>query len=193
MAKYTTFEDLLDDLVQEESEPTYEALVRWQERCPDWRLSLEEYFAVWMMQREEVDDLPEIDDEAIVAKGVEYAMSILREQGRLIPDDHIEPVSDFDQMTLTAIYILHGRGDAIKVADKMGEMAGKEFLLGAILMSLTRLEEKHLIESWESDPVSSERAGKSNRHFNITIAGERALAYAKETSRVLSGLLGDFA
>jgi hypothetical protein len=192
MQKYTTFEDLLDDLVHEESEPTYEALVRWQERCPEWRQSLEEYFHVWMIQREQLDELPEIDEQAIVAKGVEYAMGILREQGRIIPDDHIEPVSDFDQMTLAAIYILNGRGDAIKIADKAGEMAGKEFLLGSILMSLTRLEEKYLIESWESDPAS-ERAGKSRQYFNITIAGERALAYAKETSRVLSLLLGDLA
>ena len=190
MRKYTTFEDLLDDLVHEEPEPTYEALVRWQERCPDWRQSLEEYFHVWTIQREQLDELPEINEHAIVEKGVEYAMGILREQGRIIPDDHIEPVSDFDQVILAAIYILNGRGHVIEIADKAGEMTGREFLLGSILMSLTRLEEKYLIESWESEP-SSERAGKSRQYFNITIAGERALAYAKETSRVLSLLLGD--
>src|SRR5689334_9162398 len=98
MTKYTSFEDLLDDLVHEESEPTYEALVRWQERCPDWSQSLEEYFAVWMIQREELDDLPNIDQEAIAAKAAEYGMSLLREQGRLIPEDRIEPVTDFDQL-----------------------------------------------------------------------------------------------
>jgi hypothetical protein len=184
MTEYATFDDLLNDLVREESEPTYEALVRWQERCPKWRQSLEEYFSVWMMQHSQVEDLPEIDEEAIVQKSLERAMNLLREQGRIIPDEHTEPVTDFDQMMLAAIYVLHGRGGVNPIAVKVSEFAGKEVGLGAVLRALTRLEEKSLIESWEAE-------GKSGTYYNITIAGERALAYARETSRVVAGLLGD--
>ena len=81
---------------------------------------------------------------------------------------------------------------------------------------MSRLEGRHLIESWESDTEAArfascfalsrsrsarawasrpatEAGGKSNFYYSITIIGERALAYAKETSRVIAGLLGDLA
>jgi PadR family transcriptional regulator, regulatory protein PadR len=192
MTQYETWDDVLADLMMEETEPTYEALLRWQERCRDYRETLADFFALWAIQREPIDDLPEIDEDAIAEKAVQYAMQLLEEQGRIIPDDHIEPVGDFDQMVLAGIYVLQGRGDASTLLGKVSEMAGRPVYLGGVLRSLSRLEEKHLIEHWESDPAT-ESGGESVVYYSITIMGERALAYAKETSRVLAGLLGDFA
>ncbi|HEY2383281.1 MAG TPA: hypothetical protein VGK48_19060 [Terriglobia bacterium] len=191
MTEYTTFDDVLADLMMEESEPTYEVLRKWQERCPTFRNTLADFFAAWAIQREPIDDLPAIDEEAIVEKTVQYAMQLLEQEGRIIPDDQVEPVGDFDQMTLAAIYVGHGRADAAKLVDEVSEMAGRQVYLGAVLRSLSRLEEKHLIESWET--AATEAGGESNFYYNITIIGERALAYAKETSRVVAGLLGDLA
>ena len=204
MTQYETFDDVLADLMMEESEPTYEALLRWQQRCPGYRETLADFFATWAIQREPIDDLPEIDEAAIVEKTVQYAMQLLEEQGRIVPDDHIEPVSDFDQMVLAAIYVLQGRAGAVKLVNQVSDMSGQQVYLGSILTSLSRLEGKHLIESWESDTEAAryracasrpatEAGGKSNFYYSITIIGERALAYAKETSRVIAGLLGDLA
>ena len=190
MTQYETFDDVLADLMMEESEPTYEALLRWQQRCPGYRERLADFFAIWAIQREPIDDLPEIDEDAIVEKTVQYAMQLLEEQGRIVPDDHIEPVSDFDQMALAAIYVLQGRAGAVQLVNQLSDMSGRHVYLGSILSSLSRLESKHLIESWESD---TEAGGHSNFYYSITIIGERALAYAKETSRVIAGLLGDLA
>jgi hypothetical protein len=192
MTQYETFDDVVADLMMEESEPTYEALLRWQERCPGYRETLADFFATWAIQREPIDDLPEIDEDAIVEKTVQYAMHLLEEQGRIVPDDHIEPVGDFDQMALAAIYVLQGRADAARLVNQVSDMSGQQVYLGSLLRSLSRLEGKHLIESWESDPAM-EAGGKSNFYYSITIIGERALAYAKETSRVIAGLLGDLA
>jgi PadR family transcriptional regulator, regulatory protein PadR len=119
-------------------------------------------------------------------------MQLLEKQGRIIPDDHIEPVGDFDQMVLAAIYIGHGLADSARLVNQVSEMAGRQVYLGAVLRSLSGLERKHLIESWESD-AATEAGGESNFYYNISIIGERALAYAKETSRVIAGLLGDLA
>jgi len=93
---------------------------------------------------------------------------------------------------LAAIYVLQGRADAVKLVNQVSDMSGRHVYLGSILTSLSRLEDKHLIESWESRPAT-EAGGKSNFYYSITIIGERALAYAKETSRVIAGLLGDLA
>ena len=192
MAQYETFDDVLADLMMEESEPTYEALLRWQQRCPGYRERLADFFAIWAIQREPIDDLPKIDEDAIVEKSVQYAMKLLEEQGRIIPDDHIEPINEFDQIVLAAICVLYGRASAGKLVDKVTEMAGRQVYLGAILRAVSRLQSKHLIECWQSDPAT-EALGNSNFYYNITIVGERALAYAKETSRVIAGLLGDLA
>ena len=185
MKDHITFDEILDQLMLEESTPSYEALLRWQERYPKFRDSLAEYFAIWAIQSEPIDDEPEIDEDPIVEKCVAYAMNILREQGRIIPKDHVGVVNAFDQSALAALYVMRG-GDAVDIAEKISEVSGSEAALGAVLMSLSRLEEQGLIESWKA-------GGESRKHFNITIAGERALAYAKETSRVVEGLLGDLA
>jgi PadR family transcriptional regulator PadR len=192
MNDYESFEDVLAQVVLEEPEPTYEALLRCQKRFPDWREDLADYFALWAIQREPIDDLPNIDEDAIVEKSLQYAMKLLEEQGRIIPDDHIEQINEFDQMVLAAICVLHGRAGAGKLVDKVTEMAGRQVYLGAILRAVSRLQSKHLIECWQSDPAT-EALGNSNFYYNITIVGERALAYAKETSRVLATLLGDLA
>lgn len=185
MKDHVTFEDVLQELMLAEAEPNYTTLLKWQARYPQWRDSLAEYFAVWAIQSEPIDDEPEIDEDAIVQKTMARAMNMLREQGRIIPKDQVVEVSAFDQSVLAAAYVLPS-GDASDLAEKITEISGKEVSLGATISALSRLEEKGLIETWKS--------GKEYRkHFNITIVGERALAYAKETSRVVAGLLGDLA
>jgi hypothetical protein len=185
MKDYATFDDILVELRLEEPEPTYEALLRWQNRYPGFRESLADFFALWAIQQEPIDDLPQIDEEEIAANGLQYAMKLLEEQGRIIPDDHIEPVGQFDQMVLAGIYVLQGRADAGRLVEKVSEMAGQQVYLGPMLNALSRLESKHLIECWESE--------NSEFYYNTTIVGERAMAYAEETSRVVTGLLGDLA
>jgi hypothetical protein len=178
-----SFEEILDELMLEEPAPTYEALQRWQALYPKYRFSLARFFATWAIQRDMPSEL-QVNEERITGECVMQATEIARQQGRLVPPDHIEVVQQFDQGMLAAIYVLHGQGDAADIADKVTEMSGNKVSLGAALMSLTRLEEKGLITSWKAD---------RQKCFTITIVGERALAYAKETSRVVSGLLGDMA
>src|SRR3974390_127899 len=98
MNDHERFEDVLAEMRLEEPEPTYQALLRWQERYPEFREELADFFALWAIQREPIDDLPDIDEEEIAAHGLQYAMKLLEDQGRIIPDDHIEPVGQFDQM-----------------------------------------------------------------------------------------------
>src|SRR5712691_4107503 len=103
MTEKITFEDVLDELMLEEPKPDYEALVRWQARYPQYRKELAEFFATWSIQEHLAEVLPEpvIDEEKIVKKGVEYAMEILRRQGRIIERSESEaPLEPFDQLVL---------------------------------------------------------------------------------------------
>ena len=90
------------------------------------------------------------------------------------------------------VFVFRGSGHAITILEKVSEMSGKRVLLGSILGSLDRLERKGLVESRPANPeMESEK--EHFRYFMATLAGERALAYAKATSETIAGLLGDLA
>lgn len=90
------------------------------------------------------------------------------------------------------MFLLRGSGRAANITDKVSEMSGKEVLLASTFMSLDRLERKGLVESRRANPETEpEHTGR--RYFMATMAGERALAYARATSRIVDGLLGGLA
>lgn len=192
MTEKLTFEDVLDSLMLAEPEPSYQALVRWQKRYPQYRNELAKFIATWAVQRDRPEEPPEIDEEWIVQQGVNHAMEILQRQGRLISPDSIRSLGEFDQLVLTAVYLLHGKGYSVNITAKVSEMSGREVLLGSTFVALSRLERRGLVSAWPSDP-ETEPEGKTRRYFTATIAGERALALAKEKSKLLADLLGDFA
>ena len=188
-----SFEDVLDDLMLEEPTPSYAALLRWQERYPQYHDALAEFFATWAVQKEKPKEAePEIDEEWLVQRGVSHSVEILRRQGRLVSPDSIESLERFDQLVLTAIYLLRGEGYSVNVTEKVSEMSGTRVLLGSTFVSLSRLENRGLVSPRLADP-ETEPEGKTRRYFTVTLAGERALAEAKETSKLLVDFLGDFA
>src|SRR5437660_10506170 len=144
MTQRLSFEDVLDELMLEDPEPTYEELLRWSERYPQYRHDLAKFFATWAIQKEQPQET-EIDEERIVQQGVNYAMEIMRKQGRLISPDSIGPVSEFDQLVMAAVYMLHGDGYAVNITDKVNEMSGRDVLLAYTFASLDSLEKRYLV------------------------------------------------
>ena len=193
MTEKLSFEDVLDDLMLEEETPSYEALVRWQDRYPQYRKELADFFATWAIQDAyaQLPDQTHIDEEKIVKRGVEYAMEILRKQGRLLPDEPVRALQPLDQQVLAAVYLLRGQGYSVNISSKVGEMSEKPSL-GSVLVSLDRLEEQHLLSSWV-DESGNEPEGKARRYYRVTLTGEKSLAYARETSTVVARFLPDFA
>jgi hypothetical protein len=184
------FEDVLDALKLEESRPSYAALLRWSERYPQYREALAEFFATWAIQAEQPQQVA-LDEERLADRGVSHALKILRRQDRVSPAGAIEPVAPFDQLVLTAIYLLRGEGYSVNITDKVGEMSGTSVMLASTFASLDRLESRGLISSLVADETEPE--GRTRRYFTVTFAGERALAQAKETSKLLADFLGDLA
>ncbi len=189
MMEKLSFDDILDDLMIEEDKPTAEALARWQEQYPQYRQSLADFFETWADQEAHSDlPLPDIDEEKLVKKGVEYAMEILRKQGRLLPADYNPPIDPFDEQVLAAVYALHGQGYPVNIGEKVGDMSGNRPMLGTVLTSLDRLESKYLVMGRD---VPAE--GKIRRYFTLTLSGEKVLMRVKEASPVVARFLADFA
>jgi PadR family transcriptional regulator len=190
------FEDLTYDIMYE-GDSSNAALKRWQERYPQYRDRLAEFFNGWALQKLYADlpddeEVPHIDEERFVREGVQFAMEILRSQGRLLPETPIELPQPFDQLVLTATYLLHGTADAVRIAERVSEMSNREVFVGSMYVALDRLENQGLVRGVEADP-DCEPDGKPRRYFTVTLAGERVLALAKQRSTAVADFLGDFA
>jgi len=187
------WEDVLNDVMLNESDPSHRALARWSKRYPQYKKDLADYFAAWALQEAAAAagrPQPKIDEEKIVRQSVEYAMDILRRQGR-IRDIQIEPLAAFDQLVLTAVAELHGNAYSLTITESVSRMLGKDVVLGSTMAALRRLEERGLVSSLYVEETQPE--GDPRTYYTINLAGERALAAATETAKAVADLLGEMA
>lgn len=94
-----------------------------------------------------------------------------------------DSLGQFEQLVLTAILTLRDNAYGVTIHAKVQELARpKEVSLGAIYVTLDRLEDKGLVASWLSDPTS-ERGGRAKRCYRIEALGERALQESAVTAK----------
>lgn len=103
-------------------------------------------------------------------------------------------LGQFEQLVLAAILSLRENAYGITIHDKVTELARpKKVLLGAIYVTLDRLEDKGFVSSSLSDPTK-ERGGRAKRCYRLEALGERALqestATAMRISETIASTLG---
>ncbi len=81
----------------------------------------------------------------------------------------------FEQIVLTAIVALGDNAYGVTIHNKVQELSRpKPVALGAVYVTLDRMEAKGFVSSTLSDPTP-ERGGRSKRCYRMEKAGERAL------------------
>lgn len=108
-----------------------------------------------------------------------------------------ESLGQFEQIILTAILSLRDEAYGVTIHEKAVQLAKpKNISLGAVYVTLDRLEDKGFISSWLSDP-KPERGGRSKRFYRLEALGERALgesaATAKRVWETVAEIWGDLA
>jgi PadR family transcriptional regulator, regulatory protein PadR len=94
-----------------------------------------------------------------------------------------ESLGQFEQLVLTAILKLRDDAYGVTIHAKVEALAEpKAVSLGAVYVTLDRLEDKGLISSRLSDPTP-ERGGRSKRCYKLEALGERALQESAVTAR----------
>ncbi len=89
----------------------------------------------------------------------------------------------FEQLVLAAILTLREDAYGVTIHQKVSELTGsKAVSLGAIYITLDRLEDKGLVTSRLSDPTP-ERGGRSKRFYRLEALGERALQDSAVTAK----------
>ncbi len=87
----------------------------------------------------------------------------------------IGSIGQFEQLVLTAILSLHENAYGVTIHGKVAELAQpKRVSLGAIYVTLDRLEDKGFVSSWLTDPTA-ERGGRAKRCYRVEALGEQAL------------------
>ena len=94
-----------------------------------------------------------------------------------------ESLGQFEQLVLTAVLSLGENAYGVTIHAKVEQLARpKGVLLGAVYVTLDRLEEKGLLSSRLTDPTP-ERGGRAKRCYRLEAAGERALQESAITAR----------
>src|ERR1700685_3355597 len=94
-----------------------------------------------------------------------------------------DSLGQFEQLVLTAVLTLRDRAYGVSIHAKVEQLAApKSASLGAVYVTLDRLEDKGLITSWLSDPTP-ERGGRAKRFYRLEALGERALEESAATAK----------
>ena len=94
-----------------------------------------------------------------------------------------DSLGQFEQLVLTAILTLHDEAYGVTIHSKVAELARpKAVSLGAVYVTLDRLEDKGLVASWLSDPTP-ERGGRARRYYRLQALGEQALEESAATAK----------
>ena len=94
-----------------------------------------------------------------------------------------ESIGQFEQLVLSAILTLGDDAYGVTIHAKAAELARpKSVSLGAIYVTLDRLEDKKLVSSRLTDPTP-ERGGRSKRCYRLEALGERVLRDSALTAK----------
>jgi DNA-binding PadR family transcriptional regulator len=94
-----------------------------------------------------------------------------------------DSVGQFEQLVLAAILSLRENAYGVTIHAKVDQLAHpKTAALGAVYVTLDRLEDKGFISSWLSDPTP-ERGGRAKRCYRLEALGERALQESPITAK----------
>jgi DNA-binding PadR family transcriptional regulator len=92
-------------------------------------------------------------------------------------------IGQFEQLVLTAIMTLREDAYGVTIQAKVAELARpREVSLGAVYVTLDRMEDKGLVSSWLTDPTP-ERGGRAKRCYRLEAVGERALQDSVVTAK----------
>lgn len=94
-----------------------------------------------------------------------------------------DSLGQFEQLVLTAILTLRDDAYGVSIHTKAEELAKpKSISLGAIYVTLDRLEDKGLVSSRLTGPTP-ERGGRAKRCYQLEALGERALQESALTAK----------
>lgn len=99
-------------------------------------------------------------------------------------------LGEFESLVMLAVMRVGEEGYSVTIRREIEGETGRGVAPGALYVTLQRLTEKGLLESWLGEPTA-ERGGKAKRHFRPTEEGVAAVrAFTARVRRMAEGLGG---
>jgi len=97
-------------------------------------------------------------------------------------------LGEFEELVLLAVCILDGEGYGISVKEEVEQHSGRSILLGAVHITLYRLQDKGLLKSTMGGNTEK-RGDRRKRLFKITDIGLRQLKASQEVKQEMWKLI----
>jgi DNA-binding PadR family transcriptional regulator len=92
-------------------------------------------------------------------------------------------IGEFEEIVLLAVGVLHGNAYGVTIKEEIDKRTKREVSVGALQVTLRRLEKKGFLTSKHAEPDSN-RGGRPKLFFTLTAYGKKTL---QETLEVRIG------
>ena len=89
-------------------------------------------------------------------------------------------LGEFEEIVLLTVGVLHGNAYGVTIKEEIEQRLDREVTVGALQVTLRRLESKGFLKSKPGESSDSRR-GRPKLFFEITAYGKKALDYTKES------------
>jgi PadR family transcriptional regulator, regulatory protein PadR len=89
-------------------------------------------------------------------------------------------LGEFEEIVLLTVGVLHGNAYGVTIKDDIEHRLNREVTIGALQITLRRLESKGFLKSKLGESGEGRR-GRPKLFFEITAYGKKALEYSKES------------
>jgi len=100
----------------------------------------------------------------------------------------MKPIGEFEELVLLAVCILDGNAYGIAVKNEVEKHSRRAILLGAVHITLYRLQDKGLLKS-ELGGASEKRGDRRKRLFRVTKKGMELLRASQEVRQKMWSLI----
>lgn len=87
-------------------------------------------------------------------------------------------IGEFEELVLLTVGILYGNAYGVTIKDKIEEQLDRQVSVGALQVTLRRLEKKGFLKSSKGG-ANKTRGGRPKLYFTITPHGKRAIEYTR--------------
>lgn len=88
-------------------------------------------------------------------------------------------LGEFEEIVMLTVGILHGEAYGVSIKKEIETRAERKVSVGALQVSLKRLEQKGFLESYTGEKTQ-ERAGRPKLYYKITAQGQYAIRYNRD-------------
>jgi DNA-binding PadR family transcriptional regulator len=75
-------------------------------------------------------------------------------------------IGEFEELVLLAILNQGDNAYGVTIREALEEATGRSITIGSLYTTLSRLEDKGLVQSWIGEPTA-ERGGRAKRHYAV--------------------------